>query len=153
MPIVPDGTHPIESDDPNAIAPHAGIIRAERGGGSETTDTALAPALDPCITTYGDEEGQAPVVTGPAPVPCKKGATTPRRPRKREPVPDAADLTDVGNAHRFVDQHGETLRYCPTWDRWLVYEAGRWRPDDTMTVDRLAVGVQGPMLGFMAWPV
>ncbi len=38
-------------------------------------------------------------------------------------------LTDVGNAERFVDQHGDDLRYVPAWSTWLVWDGTRWRRD------------------------
>jgi len=46
-------------------------------------------------------------------------------------------LTDLGNAERFVDDHGERVRYCAPWRKWLVYDGKRWRRDDTGEVERL----------------
>jgi putative DNA primase/helicase len=39
-------------------------------------------------------------------------------------------LTDLGNAERFMDDHGEDVRFCHTWGKWLVYDGRRWAPDD-----------------------
>jgi putative DNA primase/helicase len=51
-----------------------------------------------------------------------------------------ADLpcTDLGNARRFVHQHGEYLRYVPPARSWLVWAADRWVQDDDGEVQRLA---------------
>jgi putative DNA primase/helicase len=46
----------------------------------------------------------------------------------------AHPLTDIANGERFVDQHGENVRYNADWKRWLVWDGRRWRED--------AVGVE-----------
>jgi putative DNA primase/helicase len=50
----------------------------------------------------------------------------------------AFNLTDLGNAERFVAQHGEQVHYVRTMDRWLVWDGVRWVVDETGSVDRLA---------------
>jgi len=35
-------------------------------------------------------------------------------------------LHGVGNAERFVKQHGEYIRFCSEWKAWLIYTAGQW---------------------------
>jgi P4 family phage/plasmid primase-like protien len=35
-------------------------------------------------------------------------------------------LHDQGLADRLVRDHGERLRYVPTWGKWLEYDGGRW---------------------------
>jgi putative DNA primase/helicase len=40
-------------------------------------------------------------------------------------------LTDVGNAQRLVADHGEDLRHCHPWKKWLAWDGKRWRLDDT----------------------
>lgn len=47
-------------------------------------------------------------------------------------------LTEMGNAERFIAQHGENVRYCKPWEKWLVYTSFRWERDETMLVNRLA---------------
>ncbi len=42
---------------------------------------------------------------------------------------DGIHYTDVGNADRLIDAHGEKLRYVPIWGRWLVFSGGRLRLD------------------------
>lgn len=57
-----------------------------------------------------------------------------RRPESQ----DAFNLTDLGNAERFVARHGENVRYCYPWRRWIVWTGARWERDDTGRVHRLA---------------
>lgn len=46
--------------------------------------------------------------------------------------------TDLGNAERFVKRHGEDVRYCYPWRRWLVWTGRRWERDESGMVHRLA---------------
>ncbi len=48
------------------------------------------------------------------------------------------NLTDLGNAERFVAQHGGNVRYCWPWNKWLVFGGKRWIPDDFGAVLQLA---------------
>src|SRR2546428_2959250 len=55
--------------------------------------------------------------------------------------PDSAadvHLTDLGNARRLVDSHGDDLRYCAAWRTWLVWDGKRWAKDQTGEVERRA---------------
>src|SRR5262249_41638270 len=40
-------------------------------------------------------------------------------------------LTDTGNAERLRDRHGENLRYCFVWGKWICWDDTRWKIDDT----------------------
>lgn len=51
---------------------------------------------------------------------------------------DDLHRTDMGNAGRFIAQHGHQLRYMPKWGTWLVWDGTRWTRDDTYVVFRLA---------------
>jgi putative DNA primase/helicase len=46
--------------------------------------------------------------------------------------------TDVANARRFVAQHGDNVRYCHPWKKWLVWDGRRWKVDDSGAVTNLA---------------
>jgi putative DNA primase/helicase len=46
-------------------------------------------------------------------------------------APARSTLSDLGNAERFVAQHGDDLRYCPAWGTWLFWDGQRWRRDET----------------------
>ncbi|MDP9364209.1 MAG: phage/plasmid primase, P4 family [Chloroflexota bacterium] len=51
---------------------------------------------------------------------------------------DRPHLTDLGNAQRLVDRHGEDIRYCGAWGKWLVWDGRRWTVDDTGQIYRYA---------------
>lgn len=51
-----------------------------------------------------------------------------------EPAPEVVDgfyLTDLGNAERFVAEHGDRIRYCHTFRRWLTWNGRYWEIDQT----------------------
>lgn len=54
------------------------------------------------------------------------------RPRVRRP------LTEMGNAERLVDQHGERIRFCHPWGQWLTHNGKRWERDQLGSVRRWA---------------
>lgn len=37
--------------------------------------------------------------------------------------------TDLGNARRFADMHGDRMRYVHAWDQWVTWDGKRWRRD------------------------
>jgi putative DNA primase/helicase len=39
-------------------------------------------------------------------------------------------LSDYGNSRRLILMYGEDLRYCPAFNKWLVYDGRRWAVDD-----------------------
>lgn len=45
----------------------------------------------------------------------------------------ARNTTDLGNAERLIDRHGDDLRYVHAWGRYLVYTGQRWEPDQCGT--------------------
>jgi putative DNA primase/helicase len=54
-----------------------------------------------------------------------------------QPLPSQhLHLTDLGNAQRLIARHGDDLRYCFTWDRWLVWDDRRFKLDTTGEVER-----------------
>lgn len=46
--------------------------------------------------------------------------------------------TDLANSRRFVAIHGENIRYCHPWGKWLVWDGCRWVVDETGAVENLA---------------
>ena len=52
--------------------------------------------------------------------------------------PAGFNLTDLGNAERFAARHGEGVRYCYPWRKWLVWTGARWERDDAGRVHQLA---------------
>jgi len=52
--------------------------------------------------------------------------------------PASEKRTDAGNATRFLKRHGQDVRYCHRWQKWLVWSDGVWNVDDTAEVVRRA---------------
>ena len=50
---------------------------------------------------------------------------------------ETRNLTDLGNAERFVDDHKRYVLYCYKWNRWLVFDGTRWAIDDGGDVEHL----------------
>ena len=48
------------------------------------------------------------------------------------------DCTDLGNARRLVERHGEDLRFCHAWNKWLVWDGHHWAEDNTGEITRRA---------------
>ena len=44
--------------------------------------------------------------------------------------PRGHNLTDLGNAERFIARHGADVRYCYAWSRWIVWAGSRWERDE-----------------------
>lgn len=72
-----------------------------------------------------------------------------RRSRKPKPASDGDPLcvfqeqgqTDLANARRLVKLHGDKLRYCHPWGKWLIWDGKRWALDETGAATRLAKDV------------
>ena len=47
-------------------------------------------------------------------------------------------LTQLGNAERFENQHGDEVMYCYAWKKWLIWDGRRWCVDESGEVDRRA---------------
>jgi putative DNA primase/helicase len=52
--------------------------------------------------------------------------------------PPRFNLTDLGNAERFISHHGENVRYCYPWRKWLLWSGARWERDESGRVYKLA---------------
>jgi putative DNA primase/helicase len=88
--------------------------------------------------------------------PTGSATTHPRTPAEEEPATGAGEdppspngrgtgeafgrfnLTDLGNSERFVADHGEDVRYCYPWGKWLVWSGARWERDDSGKAHKLA---------------
>jgi putative DNA primase/helicase len=49
--------------------------------------------------------------------------------------------TELANAKRFIEHHGDNVRYVPTWGKWLVWDGTRWQVDDGCTIEQHARAV------------
>ena len=48
-------------------------------------------------------------------------------------------LSDLGNAERLVSRHKDNLRFCHSWNKWLVWDGKRWSIDATAEAWRYAI--------------
>ncbi len=48
------------------------------------------------------------------------------------------ERSDLGNAEKFVDMHGNRVRWCPAFKSWLFYDGRRWARDERGEVVKLA---------------
>ncbi len=65
------------------------------------------------------------------------------KPKTKQEQPEAEAgllerMTDLANARRFVKHHGEHVRYCFAWRKWVAWDGTRWKVDDDGAVDRRA---------------
>jgi putative DNA primase/helicase len=50
--------------------------------------------------------------------------------------PRSYNLTDLGNAERFAAKYRDKVRWCETWNTWLIFNGKCWEPDKTGRVDQ-----------------
>lgn len=62
--------------------------------------------------------------------------------RRQNGPADAEGLHDIGNGQRLVRAHGQDLRYCHEWGKYLVWDGARLRLDDSGEVMRRCKDVQ-----------
>jgi len=55
--------------------------------------------------------------------------------------------TDLGNAELLVRRHGDDLRYCHAWAKWLAWDGTRWAVDDSGEVYRRAAATVRELYG------
>lgn len=48
------------------------------------------------------------------------------------------NLTDLGNAERFASRYRDTVRWCETWNTWMIFNGKCWEPDRINYVGQLA---------------
>ena len=137
------GAGPVGETIPNGqrnreLASLAGSMR-HRGMGEEEIFAALAATnRTRCVPPLDEEEVRKiagsvarykPGGAGGPPSPNGRGAPGPAQ---------RFNLTDLGNAERLVARHGESIRYCHPWGKWLTYDGRRWKVDGAGRVRRLA---------------
>ncbi|MES9819569.1 MAG: phage/plasmid primase, P4 family [Candidatus Thiodiazotropha sp.] len=94
-------------------------------------------------TTGTNQEHAAPVIRMTSSE-AKRGLrkTTERRQTVAKAFPifpntgDEYHLTELGNAKRFVEQHGDEVRYCVTGGEWLIWTGKHWKKDENGEVMR-----------------
>jgi D5 N terminal like len=45
--------------------------------------------------------------------------------------------TDLGNVNRLLARYGDTLAYCKTWKKWLVWNGKYWEVGETLVSGKL----------------
>jgi len=58
--------------------------------------------------------------------------------------------TDTANAQRLTNAHGDSLRWCDPWEKWLNFDGTRWARDDCRRLDSLAKMVSKQLYGEVA---
>jgi putative DNA primase/helicase len=56
-------------------------------------------------------------------------------------------LNDYGNGQRLIVMHGQDVRFCPPFKKWLLWDGRRWKPDEANEIRERAHRV---MLDFVA---
>lgn len=51
------------------------------------------------------------------------------------------DRTDIGNAKKLVELHGQDMRYVHPWKKFIYWDTNRWREDDCGQIERHAKDV------------
>jgi putative DNA primase/helicase len=116
----------------------AGSMR-RRGQGEEEIFAALAVSnRTRCNPPLEEEEVRKIAASVSRYEPADNGPPPSANGRPSDQPPARFNLTDLGNAERFVARHGEDVRYCYPWAKWLVWTGTRWERDDAGRVHRLA---------------
>jgi putative DNA primase/helicase len=91
------------------------------------------------VHTYGHNGyGSGLNGDGHAPRPAAAGQTAPVSTQDKDgQQQDGGDggkpdihLTDLGNARRVLQRHGQDLHYCHPWKSWLTWDGRRWAVDE-----------------------
>ncbi|MCF8567729.1 phage/plasmid primase, P4 family [Alicyclobacillus tolerans] len=72
---------------------------------------------------------------------AQKQAEKNKKRRKRKQNKTAAEstlCTDYGNGQLMVQQYGHIWRYSAQMGKDFIYDGKRWKPDETLTVERMA---------------
>ena len=96
----------------------------ERRGESTYGAQTIARALGAEPSSFGRQPRGQPSTSKEVILDATAGEPSPGKPDRR--------LDDIGNASRFVDQHGDALRYVKAWKEWLVYDGRRWAEDEVL---------------------
>jgi len=46
--------------------------------------------------------------------------------------------TDLGNSERLIHYHGQNIRFCYPWGKWLSWTGKQWRIDESGEIERMA---------------
>lgn len=51
------------------------------------------------------------------------------------------DISDAICANKFIELHGDKIRYCHAYKKWLIYDGTKWAVDDNENIYNLAMDV------------
>jgi len=54
---------------------------------------------------------------------------------------DSEPLTEGGNATRLINFHGDDIRYCHTYKKWLIWDGSRWKIDTDGQILRIVENI------------
>jgi putative DNA primase/helicase len=113
----------------------AEVIIDMLGDDTDATLKALLQSLPGELDQRSATDATAAETTGPG-----AGGPTDQTPptANGQPEPDDIEANDIAAATAFVEDHQRRVLYCPTWDRWHVWDGRRWKGDDQGAVFRLA---------------
>ena len=63
------------------------------------------------------------------------------------PFAELPPENDAGNARLFIDRFGQSLRFVPAFDSWLIWRGTNWKHDEDGEIRRRAVELSQMMLG------
>ena len=116
----------------------AGSMR-RRGQGEEEIFAALAVSNQTRCNPPLEEEEVRKIASSVARYePARTGPPPSANGHVADEQPARFNLTDLGNAERFVARHGGDVRYVYPWGKWLIWTGARWERDDAGRVHRLA---------------
>ncbi|MEA3367720.1 MAG: phage/plasmid primase, P4 family, partial [Planctomycetota bacterium] len=140
---VRDATEPFDPDDVLAVEPEGGERHAPAGpvgdaipaGQRNSTLTSLAGTMRRRGMGAGEIDAALQAANRARcrpPLPAEEVRAIAEGVQRYEPAEETAhyNLTDLGNSQRLVAAHGDDMRYCHPWGRWLVWDGRRWREDD-----------------------
>lgn len=125
-----------DTEKMDAIFRSSGLMREKwdrRQSGTTYGALTIAKAIAQCSTTYNPEKSEGYSLS------IKEGNTSGITERSPEGTLTAKkySMDDMGNALRFVDLFGESIRYNYNDKKWLYYNKLKWCIDNDGTIERL----------------
>jgi len=125
--VIPEGERNVE------LTRRAGSLLAQRIPASEVRTMLIAWSKEHCRPPLPEDEIKAIVASI-----AKREAAKPKDEPGLPQLTPTRGYTDMDNATRLVERHGDDLRHCWPWRKWLVWDRTRWKVDDTAEVVRRA---------------
>lgn len=137
IPIAPATREPIlEGRRNSTLTSLAGTMRQRGMSESGIAAALLAENEHRCQPPLADQEVRRIAQSVMRYPPSNNGHPPPAS--SSSPPSSDWHLTDMGNAKRLVAQHGQDVRYCYLWEKWLVWDGICWQQDVSGAVERRA---------------